>query len=192
MEVNLNSVSRCRFIQIVLLLNAMILPTTATADDTRRAVTTIVGAMAHADGRSQIDSQTVEECIQKLPTVSELEPVVNAKSLYLKMINGDIDDNRSVRTYSAEIDLTYVIYRKRLIVVTTSSIEKSEPVFKEVDGRFDGSQKFVSNSENGDAYAGREYVHNYYFSTAQAAIDDVTKRAEAWLKQKQSIMCKPQ
>ena len=191
MRLNTFSASRRRAIQIVLLLQALIFAGTAISDDTQRAVLTVVGATANADGRSQIDSQTVEECILKLPTASELEPVVNAKSRYLKMINGDIDDNRSVRTYSAEIDLTYVIYRKRLVVVTTSSIEKSEPVFREVDGRFDASQSFVSNSENGNAYAGREYVHDYYFSTPQAAIDDVMQRANAWLKQKQSIMCTP-
>ena len=179
-----------RFIQVWLLLYTMTLPIVATADDTHRALTTIVGATSNADGSSKIDSQTIEECIQQLPTSSELEPVVNAKSRYLKMINGNIDDNRSVRTYSAEITLSYVIYRKRLVVVTTSSIEKSEPVFKEVDGRFNESKQFVSNSENGDAYAGREYVHEYYFSTPQAAINDVKKRAEAWLKQQRSVMCK--
>ena len=163
----------------------------ALADDTQRAITTIVGARSNSDGSSKIDSQTIEECIQSLPSASELEPVVNAQSKFLKMINGDINDNRSVRTYSAEINLTYVIYRKRLIVVTTSSIEKSEPVFKEVDGRFNETQSFTSNSQNGDAYAGREYVHDYYFSTPEAAIADVTQRAKAWLSQKRSVMCNP-
>jgi hypothetical protein len=162
----------------------------AVADEKQRAMMTVVGATANADGKSQIDSQIIEECIQSLPTAAELQPVVNAKSKYLKMINGDINDNRSVRTYSAEIDLTYVVFQRRLVTVTTSSIEKSEPVFKEVDGRFDHSQQFVSNPENGDAYAGREYVHNYYFSTADAAIKDVKSRAEAWLRQKRATMCK--
>ncbi|MEE3328792.1 MAG: hypothetical protein VX252_15740 [Myxococcota bacterium] len=191
MKLNKNLVTRRFCIQIAVLIQVMILQSTAIAETPQRALTTIVGATSSADGSSQIDSQTIEECILQIPTASELEPVVNAKSRYLKMINGNIDDNRSVRTYSAEIDLTYVIYRKRLVVVTTSSIEKSEPVFKEVDGRFDETQSFVSNSENGNAYAGREYVHDYYFSTAEAAIDDVMKRAKAWLKQKQSVMCKP-
>mgnify|MGYP001349676394 FL=1 len=177
---------------LLVLLCLVLIPGISGADDKQRAMMTVVGATANADGRSQIDSQIIEECIQSLPTAAELQPVVNAKSQYLKMINGDINDNRSVRTYSAEIDLTYVVFQRRLVTVTTSSIEKSEPVFKEVDGRFDHSQQFVSNSENGDAYAGREYVHNYYFSTADAAIKDVKSRAEAWLRQKRATMCKPQ
>ena len=176
---------------LLVLLSLLLLPAMAFADEKQRAMMTVVGATANADGKSQIDSQIIEECVQSLPTASELEPVVNAKSKYLKMINGDINDNRSVRTYSAEIDLTYVIFQRRLVTVTTSSIEKSEPVFKEVDGRFDQSKQFVSNSENGDAYAGREYVHDYYFSTAEAAIKDVKSRANAWLKQKRATMCKP-
>ena len=176
---------------LLLLLSGLLLAGPVWADDKQRAMMTVVGATANADGKSQIDSQIIEECVQSLPTAAELEPVVNAKSKYLKMINGDINDNRSVRTYSAEIDLTYVIFQRRLVTVTTSSIEKSEPVFKEVDGRFDQSKQFVSNSENGDAYAGREYVHDYYFSTADAAIKDVKSRANAWLKQKRATMCKP-
>lgn len=179
----------CRL--LLLLVSGLLLVGPASADDKQRAMMTVVGATANADGRSQIDSQIIEECVQSLPTAAELQPVVNAKSEYLKMINGDINDNRSVRTYSAEIDLTYVVFQRRLVTVTTSSIEKSEPVFKEVDGRFDQTKKFVSNSENGDAYAGREYVHDYYFSNADAAIKDVKSRAEAWLKQKRATMCKP-
>ena len=176
---------------LLVLFCLVLIPGISGADDKQRAMMTVVGATANADGRSQIDSQIIEECIQSLPTAAELQPVVNAKSQYLKMINGDINDNRSVRTYSAEIDLTYVVFQRRLVTVTTSSIEKSEPVFKEVDGRFDHSEQFVSNPENGDAYAGREYVHNYYFSTADAAIKDVKSRAEAWLRQKRATMCKP-
>ena len=176
---------------LLVLFCLVLIPGISGADDKQRAMMTVIGATANADGKSQIDSQIIEECIQSLPTAAELQPVVNAKSQYLKMINGDINDNRSVRTYSAEIDLTYVVFQRRLVTVTTSSIEKSEPVFKEVDGRFDHSQQFVSNPENGDAYAGREYVHNYYFSTADAAIKDVKSRAEAWLRQKRATMCKP-
>lgn len=176
---------------VFLLVSGLLLVGPASADDKQRAMMTVVGATANADGRSQIDSQIIEECVQSLPTAAELQPVVNAKSEYLKMINGDVNDNRSVRTYSAEIDLTYVVFQRRLVTVTTSSIEKSEPVFKEVDGRFDQTKKFVSNAGNGDAYAGREYVHNYYFSNADAAIKDVKSRAEAWLKQKRATMCKP-
>lgn len=183
--------TRPRHLLLLLLSFGLVLAGPGWADDKQRAMMTVVGATANADGKSQIDSQIIEECVQSLPTASELEPVVNAKSKYLKMINGDINDNRSVRTYSAEIDLTYVIFQRRLVTVTTSSIEKSEPVFKEVDGRFDQSKQFVSNSENGDAYAGREYVHDYYFSTAEAAIKDVKSRANAWLKQKRATMCKP-
>ena len=73
--------------------------------------------------------------------------------------------------------------------MTTNSVERSEPVFREVDGRFDRVVQFKSNPENGDAYSGRALVRNYYFSSEQVAIDDAMRRAEAWIKQKRAVMC---
>ena len=69
-------------------------------------------------------------------------------------------------------------------------MERSEPVFREVDGRFDRTIQFESNPENGDMYHGRALVNEFFFSTKQKAIDDSMRRAAAWLDQKRTVMCK--
>ena len=163
------------------------IPLAAVGDDSK--LVTLVGAGTAADGTSQISREVVAECIMQLPTMAELQPVTDARSEFLKRIEGDLQRNESVRTYSAAVDLTYVVRQKQLVVVTTNSVERSEPVFRDVDGRFDRSIRFESNPENGDRYAGRQLVHDYYFSTEEAAIDDAMRRAEAWLLQKRAIMC---
>jgi hypothetical protein len=161
----------------------------ALADETSRSVHAIVAAGTAADGSSQIEKQVVEECIMDLPTMNELRPVTDSTARFMKAIGGELEDNRSIRTYSATIELTYVVYQKTLIVVTTSSIERSEPVFREADGRFDRSIVFESNPENGDMFAGRDLVKEYFFSTEQRAVEDARRRAQAWLEQKGAVRC---
>lgn len=162
----------------------------AVADHVERSINTFISAHSAADGSSKIEMEILEECIKALPRPDQLEPIADAKSKYLKHIGGDANRNESVRTYTASVDLSYAIYQRQLIVITTSSIEKSEPVMKEFNRRFDRSAHFESNPENGDQWAGRNLVKEYYFSTEQGAIDDAMKRATAWLKQKNSIICK--
>jgi hypothetical protein len=124
-----------------------------------------------------------------LPKESDLEPIVDVQSRYMKSINGDMEANGSVRTYNATVSVPYLVRQKQLVIVTTSSVEKSEPMLEEVAGRFDRSVEFMSNPENGDQYAGRGLVHEYYFSNEQSAVDDAMRRARAWLKQKRTVMC---
>lgn len=164
-----------------------LLAAVAIADD--RQLVTLVGAGTSADGTSQIRTQVVAECIGELPTLADLAPVVDSESLYLKWINGDRERNESVRTWTASVDVTYVLHRKEVVVVTTNSVERSEPVIREVDGRFDRTIQFVSNRENGDLFSGRTLVNEYYFSSPEAATRDAMRRAEAWLKQRRSVMC---
>lgn len=161
----------------------------ASADETKRKITTFVAGTNHADGRSQIKSEVIEQCVLSLPRASDLEPIVDARSKYMRSINGDATANGSIRTYNATVTVPYVVKQKQLVIVTTSSIEKSEPVIKEVSGQFDRTIEFNSNSENGDHYGGRELVHEYYFSSEQMAVDDAMKRARAWLKQQRTVMC---
>ena len=96
--------TRPRHLLLLLLSFGLVLAGPGWADDKQRAMMTVVGATANADGKSQIDSQIIEECVQSLPTASELEPVVNAKSKYLKMINGDINDNNTTPIETASRD----------------------------------------------------------------------------------------
>ncbi len=150
---------------------------------------TLINAGAAADGKSQIQTEVIEECVQSLPNASDLAPVVDAQSKFMKSIGGDSEANASVRTYNAVVDVHYVVRQKRLVIITTSSLDASEPVIKEVVGRFDRSIQFSSNPENGDRYAGRDLVLEYYFSTEQGAVEDAMRRARAWLGQKRSVMC---
>ncbi len=161
----------------------------AGADETERKITTLVAGGTLADGRSQIQKQVIEECVLTLPNEGDLEPIVDVKSKYMRSINGDDAANGSVRTFNATVSVPYLVRQKQLVIVTTSSVEKSEPVLEEVVGRFDRSIEFRSNPENGDQYAGRELVHEYYFSNEQSAVDDAMRRAKAWLKQKRTVMC---
>lgn len=160
------------------------------ADETQRRITTVVAGGTLADGQSQISKEVIEECIVSLPNASDLEPIVDVQSKYMTSIGGDDTKNGSVRTYHATVTIPYLIKQKQLVIVTTSSVEKSEPVVQEVSGRFDRSIEFSSNPQNGDRFAGRELVHEYYFSSEQKAIDDAMRRAKAWLKQKRTVLCK--
>ncbi len=163
----------------------------AVAEEPRKSIATIVATESPADGTSQIHTEVLEECIMTLPTLEQLQPVTDARSEFLKAINGDIENNASTRTFSATVSVTYSLYQKKLVVVTANTVEKSEPVLREVDGRFDQSVVFESNPENGDSFAGRDLVKEYYFSTPEGAAADAMRKAEAWIKQKQALLCGP-
>jgi len=158
------------------------------AEEKERSIHTLVGA-GSVDGTSQIQKEVVEECIMQVPTLDQLRPVADSTSRFLKAINGDLDHNASVRTYSAQIELTYVVYQKTLVVVTTNSVERTDPVFREVGGRFDRTIRFESDPENGDMFAGRDLAKEYFFSSEEKAIADATRRAQAWLEQKSAVLC---
>ncbi len=178
-----------RLARRLLLLFALTLGVSAAAAARDGKVITVVDAAGRGVGTSQIEADIISECISMLPSEAELAPVVEAKSVFLKNIGGDIERNESVRTYHATIDLSYVIYQRQLVVVTMNTVEKSDPLIKEVDRRFEREMHFESNPENGDQWSGRELVKDYYYSTPEAAVDDVLRRARAWLKQKRSVMC---
>jgi hypothetical protein len=118
-----------------------------------------------------------------------LEPVVNSSSQYLKEINGDPSKNDFVKTYSAALEINYILYQKVLIVVTTNSVKGQEPVMKVMEKSLTQTKRFESNSSDGDLYAGRSH-RAYYFSTPEGASADAKKRAAAWIKQQASVMCK--
>jgi hypothetical protein len=186
MQISSSSFLRAGLLGLLVVLIGLSL--SASAEDTAKSIHAIVGAPG---GSSQIEKEVIEECIMQIPSLGELRPVADSTSRFLKNINGKVDDNRSVRTYSAVVEVPYVIRQKTLVVVTTPSIERSEPAFREVTGRFDRTIRFASNSENGDMFAGRDLVKEYFFSTEQKAADDAMRRARAWTEQKQSILCEP-
>ena len=165
------------------------LATTAHAEDRERKSITLISAETSADGLTRVHKELLEECILELPSPNELVPVVTRRAEFLKSINGDPTRNESAQTYSAVIDVGYIIQQRAMIIVTTSSIEKQEPIIKEVERRIPNSEQFRSDPNNGDSFAGRDLAHDYYFGTERAAIEDVKERAVAWLAQQKTITC---
>ena len=174
---------------LVALWAVLAVPHAAAADDVERKITTVVAGGTLADGSSQIEKQVIEECVASLPEESDLEAVVDAQSKYLRSINGDPGANGSVRTYNATVTVPFVVRQKQLVIVATSTVEKSEPELQQVDGRFDRHVSFASNPENGDSFAGADLVKEYYFANQAGAVEDAMRRARAWLKQKRTVMC---
>lgn len=149
---------------------------------------TIIQGQSSADGTSQLSERLLEECIAALPDANALEPVVTSQSLFLKEINGDPAKNEFVKTYSASLDISYMIRQKVLVVVTTNSVQGQEPVMKVMDKSLQQIKHFDSNSPDGDLYAGRSH-REYYFSTPEGARKDVLTRASAWIRQQAAIVC---
>jgi len=158
-------------------------------NDVQQKDVTVIHAQSTADGKSEVGERILEECIVSLPKVDDLEPEIVSQSAYLKEVNGDPSRNEFVKTYSASLDINYMLYQKTLIIVTTNSVKGQEPVMKVMEKNLKQSRKFTSNSSDGDIFAGRSN-RQYYFSTPEAAEKDVKKRASAWLKQQSAVLCK--
>jgi hypothetical protein len=149
---------------------------------------TLISAQSTADGKSKVWKELLEECIVSLPKVAALEAEVSSQTHFLKEINGKKGKNEHMKTYSASIEINYMIYQKRLMIITTSSVQGQEPVIKEVEGKIKKSKKFVSNSGDGDLHAGQS-KRKHYFSSAEKAVADVKARAGVWLKQQSAVVC---
>lgn len=149
---------------------------------------TIIHGTSLADGKSDVSERILEECITSLPKSSDLEPVVGSSSQYLKEINGDPAKNEFVQTYSATLDINYMLYQKVLVIVATSSVQGQEPVMKVMEKNLKQTKHFESNSANGDLFANRSH-RQYFFSSAEAAKSDVTKQASAWIRQQSAVTC---
>ncbi len=172
----------------------LVAPTFAVEGRSEKAKTenkniTVISAESKADGSSDIRKEKLRECIVSLPTANELEADLKSEGIYLHEINGDATKNEFVKTYSARIEINYLVYEKELIIVTTKSIQGQEPVMKEVEKRVKESKEFLSNSSEGDIFAGKSN-RQYYFTKSEDALKDVKKRAAIWLNQQSSVLCR--
>jgi hypothetical protein len=149
---------------------------------------TVIQGTSSADGRSQVAERLLEECIESLPNPETMEPIISSESKFLKEINGDASKSDFMKTYTATLEINYIIRQKALIVVTTSSVQGQEPVMKVLDKTLTQSKQFTSNASDGDLFAGRSH-RQYYFSTPEGAKKDVQNRATAWIKQQSAIIC---
>lgn len=149
---------------------------------------TIIHGTSTADGKSDVSERILEECINSLPGSRDLDPVINSASQYLKEINDDPNKNEFVKTYSASLDINYMLYQKVLVIVSTSTVQGQEPAMKVMEKSLKQTKHFESNSSNGDLFAGRSH-RQYYFSSSNAAKNDVIKQATAWIKQQSAVVC---
>lgn len=175
-------------IAISILLLLFVLTAIPIAADEEKNVTIIKGEST-ADGTSTVHKELLEECIVALPGTQSLQAQVTSETVYLKTINGDDQKNDFIRTYTAVIEINYMIRQKELIIITTNTLQKQEPVTKVVDKQLREKQLFTSNpSESGDIFAGKS-EKKYYFSTSEAAVADAKKRAGIWLAQQTPVIC---
>jgi len=171
---------------LYLVLAALILGGRLTAEENKK-VTKIFG-ISSADGKSNVSKELLEECIVSLPNVNSLAADVKSKTQFMKGINGNDKNKDHVKTYEATIEINYMLYQKELIIITTNSVESSKPVLEEKERRIKQSKTFKSKSENGDIFAGKSH-RKYYFSSEAAAVKDVKKSAEVWIKQQSAVVC---
>jgi hypothetical protein len=149
---------------------------------------TIIAAESKADGKSEVRKELVEECIVSLPKPQGLVATTKAHTKYLKDIDGKEGDDRYVKTYTASVEINYLVRQKELIIITTSSVTGQEPVIKEVERMVRKSETIVSDPEEGDLFAGSS-PRRYYFSDPGKAEQDARDRAAAWLKQHADVVC---
>ncbi|MBN1984068.1 MAG: hypothetical protein JW795_21240 [Chitinivibrionales bacterium] len=167
---------------------SLIVPVTSFGEEEKNV--TVITGHSSADGKSTVSAELLEECIGTLPDPKRVEAVVTSETVYLKAINGNEGKNEFVKTFTAVIDINYMVYQKELIIITTNSVQKQEPVTKLVDKELMQKQTFISDpSVSGEVFAGKS-DKKYYFTTADAAIQNVKKKAEIWLSQQAAVVCK--
>lgn len=149
---------------------------------------TVIHGNSTADGKSDVSERILEECITSLPKAGELEPIIGSNSQYLKEINGDPNKNEFVKTYTASLDINYMLYQKVLVIVATSSVQGQEPIMKVMEKSLKQTKRFEANSANGDLFAGRSH-RQYYFSSPDAAKNEVIRQASSWIRQQAAVVC---
>lgn len=149
---------------------------------------TVISGTSTADGKSTVHKEILEECLVSLPKIHEIKPQVSSQSEFLKGIGGDANKNEFMVTYTANIEINYIVFQKVLIIITTNSIQGKEPVTKIVEKKLRQSIRFDSDPSQGDIFAGRS-KRKHYYSTADGATKDALKRAEIWLQQQRAVVC---
>jgi len=181
-----------KYVCFICAVATMLVP--AAAGPTQKTVEeknlTIISAEASADGRSAIAKEIIEECIVSLPAVADLEPLVEAKSKYLRHINGKENNNKYVKTYTAKVEIHYLIRQKEMIIITTNSVPAQKPVIKEIERMVRKVETVISDPQEGDLFADRS-PREYYFTSGQKAAQNAKARAEVWLKQHRGVVCPP-
>jgi hypothetical protein len=159
-----------------------------TATTKTEKTVTFVNAETSADGGSEIAREKLMDCIVSLPNPDRLQAQVSSQSVYVQGVNGEAGRNEWIKSYIARLDVSYLTREKELIIVTTRNINGQPPVLREVDKTLKHTQTFISNSTEGEVFAGRS-DRQYYFTKAESAIRDVRERAKVWISQQEAVVC---
>ncbi|MCD6024521.1 MAG: hypothetical protein K0Q91_1437 [Fibrobacteria bacterium] len=149
---------------------------------------TFVKAETSADGGSEIAREKLMDCIVSLPNPERLQAQVTSQSVFVQGVNGEAGRNEWIKSYIARLDVSYLTREKELIIVTTRNINGQPPVLREVEKTLKHTQTFISNSTEGEVFAGRS-DRQYYFTKAESAIRDVRERAKVWISQQEAVVC---
>lgn len=149
---------------------------------------TVIAASSSADGASEISRERISDCILSLPNPDGLEAQVSSQSIFVQGVNDEAGRNEWIKSYTARLDVSYLTKEKELIIITTRNINGQPPVLREVDKTLRHVQTFVSNSAEGDIFAGRS-DRQYYFTSAASAVKDVKQRARIWVDQQRAVVC---
>jgi hypothetical protein len=149
---------------------------------------TFISSSSSADGSSEIAHEKLTDCIVALPNPEKLEAQVSSQSIFVQGVNGDVNRNEWIKSYIARLDVSYLTREKELIIVTTRNVNGQAPVLREVDKTLRHTQTFISNSTEGEVFAGRS-DRQYYFTNRENAVRDVRERARVWISQQQAVVC---
>ena len=173
--------------KILLITLCLLIPLIAEEYTSNKTVT-VISAKSTADGSTDMYSELLEECIEKLPKLATLVPTVHSKVQYLRSINGKQGHDDHVKMFSAELVITYIEGQKFLLVLTQKSIQAQEPKTETYNRRIQKKVRFISDSNNGSSYANQS-KRVYYFDSAEGAKKDVIAQAQAWLSQNSAALC---
>ena len=183
--------SRLLFSAALLALGALSVPNAGAAEPaatkTEKNVT-FISAETSADGGSEIAREKMMDCIVSLPNPERLQAQVSSQSVFVQGVNGEAGRNEWIKSYIARLDISYLTREKELIIVTTRNINGQPPVLREIDKTLRHTQTFISNSTEGEVFAGRS-DRQYYFTKAESAVKDVRERAKVWVSQQEAVVC---
>jgi hypothetical protein len=150
---------------------------------------TIVNVVDTGKAEVVIDYRLLCSCVESMPDPDSLEGILSSDNEFVKGINGDPINNAWVRKYSAMLELPYMIQERELMTIAIKSLDAKDPMLKELKKLKFSSRLFLSDSRNGDSFAGRSN-RQYYFSTPELAMEDVRNKAKVWIQNRKNILCK--
>lgn len=139
----------------------------------------------------EIRRDLVEDCIQSLPSAETLNPVTEAKELFLKHRKGVNGDNGHTKVWTARIRLGYLVRQKHLYVASSGGVQAQPVQFREALSSFQTEELIESHPGDSDFMAGAN-PRTYYFISSEQAAASARKRAQQRLTELRGRLCPAQ